>query len=729
MPARTGTRTAFRLARIAALVLGSLLFLYACEYSKSAVLADRWLEVAGAGLFLAVGIGLAWFEIKLTDFRDYIGDEADIPAEPVAARSTHASVRRGASGIRSEYAEDRAERAATRMGHRETRRDDRVPTGESVAARIRAAGRKASGLGSESWWKPGRSGADRDEARDGRSETHEFLVESEGWSMRAKLGRSGDLLFHGHDRGGTYPAYEWMWIFHPDTFPAIRDALGDPDGEILDLLEDVVPQLDRHGRHDPGAWLRAHDIPATYREKGVSATQDTREIPLLVPGLPRLVPPERPHDPAPHWPQRTPEPPPRKSRNRADEVEAPSEPPARRSRRGAESTPARAAWEGEVAARRSHGHGAESLPSRAAWEAEPAAWTARERGYEPGSAQSAWEPEISARQSHHHAGEPAPAGEGAPSAWTARDRSYQPTSTQSAWEPGASARPPRNRTEQSAAAASAWSARRSLGHEAGSLPSPAAWEAEPAASPSRDRGYEPGSAQPSWEPAASAHRSHDRADEPAFEWDDEPPARPTHDRGYEPASNQSAWEAEASVRRSRGGGDEPDSARSVWEVEPESVVYEEPRWRARGRPQEPGRAWARRDEQGYGQDVGSSYEDARGHVQAAGARPSYEEPDYRQDAAVRYEDPRHAPYRPEVPRREPLSTRRPPPGAEALGRGPAPVWSERPGRQRNEASEPWPEQEAEEYRAPSRRRRYVAPPNSTEAPRRTTAYGATPPRP
>ncbi|WP_338764511.1 hypothetical protein V7968_39145 [Nocardia vulneris] len=643
MPARTGTRTAFRLARIAALVLGSLLFLYACEYSKSAVLADRWLEVAGAGLFLAIGIGLAWFEIKLTDFREYLGDEADIPAEPVAARSAHASVRRGASGIRSEYAEDRAERAATRMGHRETRREDRVPAGESVAARIRAAGRKASGLGSESWWKPGRSGADRDEVRDERSETHEFLVESEGWSMRAKLGRSGDLIFHGHDRGGTYPAYEWMWIFHADTFPAIRDALGDPAGEILDLLEDVVPQLDRHGRHDPGAWLRAHDIPATYREKGVSATQDTREIPLLVPGLPRLVPP----DPAPHWPQRTPEPPPRKSRNRTDEVEEPSEPPARRSRRSTEPAPTRAAWEGEVSARRSHGHGAEPPPGRAAWEAEPAAWTAHDRGYEPGPAQSAWEPEASAQQL-------------------------------------------RNRAERSAAAASAR-------------------EAEPRARRPHDYGAEPPPGRAAWEA--------------------EPAAWTARDRGYEPASARSAWEGEVSARRSRGGGDEPDSARSVWEVEPESVVYEEPRWRARSRPQEPGRDWARRGAQGYGQDGGESYEDARGHGQAAGAWPSYAEPDYQQDAADRYEEPRHAPYRPEVPRREPLSTRRPPPGAEALGRGPAPVWSERPGRQRNEASEPWPEQQADEYRAPSRRRRYVAPPNSTEAPRRTTSYGARPPQP
>ncbi|AFU04212.1 hypothetical protein AW168_06205 [Nocardia brasiliensis] len=658
-------------------MLGSLLFLYACEYSKSALLADRWLEVAGAGLFLAVGIGLAWFEIKVTDFREYIGDEADIPAEPVAARSTHASVRRGASGIRSEYAEDRAERAATRMGHRVTRRDDRAPTGESVAARIRAAGRKASGLGPESWWKPGRSGAGRDEARSGRSETHEFLVESEGWSMRAKLGRSGDLLFHGHDRGGTYPAYEWMWIFHPDTFPAIRDALGDPEGEILDLLEDVVPQLDRHGRHDPGAWLRAHDIPATYREKGVSATQDTREIPLLVPGLPRLVP-ERRHDPAPHWPQRAPEPPSRRSRSRADEVEEPypqeAEPPARRSRRSA-----------------------------AASAATQAAWTARDRADEP--AQPTWDAEPRTPQSHNRTHDAMPG----------RSR-----------EPEAPARQSRNRAEHSAAA-------------------PSAWGAEPPSWPTRDRGYEPASAQSAWTSEASARRAHSRADESAWEdsarrphhhadepastEESEPAAWTARDGRYEPASAQSARGPEASAPRSRGRADEPASTRSVWEVEPESVVYEEPRWRARGRSQaESGPAWARRDEHGYGQDGGESYEDPRGHVQPAGARPSYAEPDYQQDAADRYEEPRRAP-RPEVPRRAPLSARRPPPGAEALGRGPAPVWSERPGRQRNEDSEPWPEQQAEEYRAPSRRRRYVAPPNSTEAPRRTTSYGARPRQP
>ncbi|QIS05246.1 hypothetical protein F5X71_25645 [Nocardia brasiliensis] len=333
MPARTGTPTVFRLVRIAALVLGSLLFLYACEYSRSAVLADRWIEVACAGLLMAAGLGAAWFEIKLTNFREFADDETGIPAETVSARGP---VRHSASGIRRKYAEDRAPRSATHMGRRGTRHDDRADDVESptVAARMRTAGYRGAGTESEKWWKPGRSGAEQDQPRTARAETKEFLVESGGWSMRAKIGRSGDLLFHGHDRGGTYPAYEWMWIFHPDTFPAIRDALGDPEGDILELLEEVVPQLDRHGRHDPGAWLRAHSIPAAYREKGVSATQDTREIPLLVPGLPRLVPPERHHDPAPHWPQRDPrdftephQPPPRPEVPRREPISGRRPPP------------------------------------------------------------------------------------------------------------------------------------------------------------------------------------------------------------------------------------------------------------------------------------------------------------------------------------------------------------------------------------------------------------------
>ncbi|MFI6168185.1 hypothetical protein ACIBCN_15495 [Nocardia sp. NPDC051052] len=237
MPAPAGTSTALRLARIAALVLGCLLFLYACENSKSALLADKWIEVAIAGALLAAGLGAAWFEVKLTDYREY-DDE-----EPQPERA----------GIRGGPADGRGK---THSRERKSR------------------------------WIPAVLRAD-DEPHTG---AHEFLVESEGWSMRAKIARSGDLVFHGHDLGGTYPAYEWMWVFHPDTFAEIRAALGDDEGEILELLEEVVPQLDRHGRHDPGAWLRTHDIPATYREKGVSATQETRELPVMQPGLPRPTP-------------------------------------------------------------------------------------------------------------------------------------------------------------------------------------------------------------------------------------------------------------------------------------------------------------------------------------------------------------------------------------------------------------------------------------------------------
>ncbi|QBS40441.1 hypothetical protein [Nocardia sp. CS682] len=257
MPAPAGTSTAFRLARIALLLLGSLLFLYACENSKSALLADKWVEVAIAGTLLAAGLGAAWFEVKLTDYLDEDADEI---------QSVRAESRSGRAEMRGGRAKDRA-----------VAKDPAVAT-----SRARAKGRTgAHGLaGARS-----RAGAGKD-----RAENREFLVESEGWSMRAKIARSGDLIFHGHDLGGTYPAYEWMWIFHPDTFPEIRAALGDDEGEILELLEEVVPQLDRHGRHDPGAWLRAHDIPATYREKGVSATQETRELPILQPGLPQPAP-------------------------------------------------------------------------------------------------------------------------------------------------------------------------------------------------------------------------------------------------------------------------------------------------------------------------------------------------------------------------------------------------------------------------------------------------------
>ncbi|WP_280345029.1 hypothetical protein, partial [Nocardia abscessus] len=44
------------------------------------------------------------------------------------------------------------------------------------------------------------------------------------------------------------------------------------------------------GRNPAGGGVRPHDIPATYREKGVSATQVTRELPVLQPGRPPQPP-------------------------------------------------------------------------------------------------------------------------------------------------------------------------------------------------------------------------------------------------------------------------------------------------------------------------------------------------------------------------------------------------------------------------------------------------------
>ncbi|WP_069161752.1 hypothetical protein [Nocardia altamirensis] len=325
MPAAAGTSTAFRLARIAAFVLGCLLFLYACETSKSSVLADKWVEVALAGGLLVAGLGAAWFEIKLRDFRDdedldEVEEEDDRHDDRLAARMNHPAgrgrrpeVRRARADVHDEPPVDRHSSRKDRVGlsttHRETRHEG-LTESRTAAAQTRGGHRKSKDSGRESLWQRRKSAPEHEDIRAERTETGEFLVESEGWSVRAKITRSGDLIFHGHDLGGTYRPYEWMWIFHPDAFPAIRTALGDDDGDLLVLLEEVVPQLDRHGRHDPGAWLRAHGIPATYREKGVSATQDTRELPLLRPGLPRKTPSRADSIPRPThrndpWPNRS----------------------------------------------------------------------------------------------------------------------------------------------------------------------------------------------------------------------------------------------------------------------------------------------------------------------------------------------------------------------------------------------------------------------------------------
>ncbi|MFC9898260.1 hypothetical protein ACFVMC_31610 [Nocardia sp. NPDC127579] len=192
MPPLFGTSTSYRLARIAALVVGSLLFLYACERSRSTMLSDVWVEVLLAAAFGLAGIGAAWFEIMI--------DER-------AARSGKADT----AGLRFE-------------------------TGERV--------------------------------------------------IRGRIARSGNLVLHGRDLDSDY---EWSWTFRPATFPALRAALGDEEGDLLKLMETTIPQLDRNAQADPGAWLRAHDVPATYREKGDNPAQATRELPIL-----HIGPPARP---------------------------------------------------------------------------------------------------------------------------------------------------------------------------------------------------------------------------------------------------------------------------------------------------------------------------------------------------------------------------------------------------------------------------------------------------
>ncbi|WP_157110886.1 hypothetical protein [Nocardia anaemiae] len=181
--------TTLRLTRIATLVAGSLVFLYACEVSRKSDLSDVWGQVAFAAVLALTGLTTAWFEIKAADH------------------------------------------AATRA----------------------------------------------------RTDIRGFLIESDGISVRARITHSGDLVFHGHDTGGTDPAYEWDWAFRAVTFPAIRTALGGGRGDLLDLLEHTVPDLDRHDRYDPGAWLHNQGIPAAFRERGDTSHRITRELPVVDP--------------------------------------------------------------------------------------------------------------------------------------------------------------------------------------------------------------------------------------------------------------------------------------------------------------------------------------------------------------------------------------------------------------------------------------------------------------
>ncbi|WP_063045781.1 hypothetical protein [Nocardia pseudovaccinii] len=185
--------TTLRLTRIGTLVVGSLVFLYACEVSRKSDLSDVWVQVAFAAGLALTGLTTAWFEIKAADH------------------------------------------AATRA----------------------------------------------------RTDIRGFLIESGDISVRARITRSGDLVFHGHDTGGTYPAYEWDWAFRATTFPDIRSALGGGKGDLLDLLEHTIPDLDRQDRYDPGAWLHNRGIPAAFRERGDTSHRITRELPVVEPEGPQ----------------------------------------------------------------------------------------------------------------------------------------------------------------------------------------------------------------------------------------------------------------------------------------------------------------------------------------------------------------------------------------------------------------------------------------------------------
>ncbi|MEV6275816.1 hypothetical protein [Nocardia sp. NPDC051832] len=246
MPPLFGTSTSYRLARIAALVVGSLLFLYACERSRSTMFSDVWVEILLAAAFGMAGIGAAWFEIMI--------DERSARNGKTRAEGLH------------------------------------FDTGERI--------------------------------------------------IRGRIARSGNLVLHGRDLDTDY---EWSWTFRPAAFPAIRAALGDDGGDLLKLLEKTIPQLDRDGQADPGAWLRAQEVPATYREKGDNPTEVTRELPVLKLGLPK--PGTRGRNASAEAPrqragaaerQRNAQPASERSRRRQVESEPELEAPGRRSRSAAE---------------------------------------------------------------------------------------------------------------------------------------------------------------------------------------------------------------------------------------------------------------------------------------------------------------------------------------------------------------------------------------------------------
>ncbi|WP_435593705.1 hypothetical protein [Nocardia sp. bgisy118] len=127
-----------------------------------------------------------------------------------------------------------------------------------------------------------------DEAR--RAEPpNECRIESGGRTVRARIAKSGNLVLHGHDHDGRHPGHEWSWTFRPETFSAIRAALGgDSESDLIELLEDVVLEAGPEIRDDPGAWLRAHGIAAAYREKGDHPSRVTTKLPIFRVGMRRV---------------------------------------------------------------------------------------------------------------------------------------------------------------------------------------------------------------------------------------------------------------------------------------------------------------------------------------------------------------------------------------------------------------------------------------------------------
>ncbi|MGK8523445.1 hypothetical protein ACRS6B_18670 [Nocardia asteroides] len=328
-----GTSTRFRLARITGLVLGSLVFLHACERSKSALLSDVRLEVGIAAALGAAALAAAWFEIKLGAYEqddDLSWDEDEQVSTPNRGNFARGSGRLAdtayGDGERSRGPSPTARRAPTARFEDDDQPEATDSTGPAavvagIARTLRIARPWPEGerpqlpaLSAVTKWMrrvetdddTGDDDTGDDEPDDHdeleqitRAETGELVVESSRRTVRAKISRSGDLVLHGRGRDGGPSQSEWKWTFRPDAFDAIRVALGDGPGDLLDLLEDTIPWLDTVARQDPGAWLRAHDIPAIYQEKGVSGTQATRELPVLRPGNP-------PRRPGPQQPRRQP---------------------------------------------------------------------------------------------------------------------------------------------------------------------------------------------------------------------------------------------------------------------------------------------------------------------------------------------------------------------------------------------------------------------------------------